>query len=295
VSILPDDDLRECLRRSYTHGTTETYLRDITAFCSVVANSATASNNDVLAYLGSLRRRYGASTIQKVLSALCAFYDVLHERGIRPDNPTRSVQLRGRPRKDMQLQDLLSVDDLDLLVKTTDEAPTPLEYRHCVLMGLLVHQALTPAELENLRTTDVDLHSGMITIKASATLNGRELPLKPTQILLLHRYLETERLAIMESPSADNDHLLITSSGRPLTQNDIGKHLHKHYINVFGKRNINPQLIRQSVIANLLRQGHDVRVVKVFAGHKYPSSTERYQQSQVDIHKEAVQDHHPLR
>jgi integrase/recombinase XerD len=35
-------------------------------------------------------------------------------------------------------------------------------------------------------------------------------------------------------------------------------------------RNLNAKTIRQSVIANLLKEGKDLRVVQVFAGHKKP-------------------------
>ena len=48
------------------------------------------------------------------------------------------------------------------------------------------------------------------------------------------------------------------------------------------------------MIANLLKSGNDLRVVQAFAGHKYPSATERYKQTQVEELKQAVLKHHPL-
>jgi hypothetical protein len=49
-----------------------------------------------------------------------------------------------------------------------------------------------------------------------------------------------------------------------------------------------------SVITNLLKQKKDLRVVQVFAGHKKPSSTERYRQTGLEELKAAVLKHHPL-
>jgi integrase/recombinase XerD len=60
-------------------------------------------------------------------------------------------------------------------------------------------------------------------------------------------------------------------------------------------REVTAQSIRGSVIANLLAQGHDISVVQRFAGHKYPSSTERYKQSQVEALKAAIEQYHPMK
>jgi integrase/recombinase XerD len=48
------------------------------------------------------------------------------------------------------------------------------------------------------------------------------------------------------------------------------------------------------VIANLLKQNHDLRVVQVFAGHKYPSAIEKYRQDDVEELKKQIQKYHPL-
>jgi integrase/recombinase XerD len=48
------------------------------------------------------------------------------------------------------------------------------------------------------------------------------------------------------------------------------------------------------VIANLLKQNHDLRVVQVFAGHKYPSATEKYKQAQREELKKQIQKYHLL-
>jgi integrase/recombinase XerD len=55
-----------------------------------------------------------------------------------------------------------------------------------------------------------------------------------------------------------------------------------------------PIKIRQSVIAHLLKQNHDLRIVQVFAGHKRAASTEEYKQTGLEELKTAIQKHHPL-
>ena len=81
--------------------------------------------------------------------------------------------------------------------------------------------------------------------------------------------------------------------GTPETGEGIGYLLEtaKH---LFPNRNLNTKTIRQSVIVNLLKSGHDLRLVQVFAGHKYPSSTEKYRQTEVEELKNEVLKYHPL-
>ena len=41
-------------------------------------------------------------------------------------------------------------------------------------------------------------------------------------------------------------------------------------------RKLNPKIVRQSVITNWFRQGHEAKDVQVMSGHKYPSNIESY-------------------
>jgi integrase/recombinase XerD len=52
--------------------------------------------------------------------------------------------------------------------------------------------------------------------------------------------------------------------------------------------------IRQSVITNLLKQGHDLSIVQSFAGHKYPSATQGYKQNEFETLKAEVNKYHPF-
>ena len=53
--------------------------------------------------------------------------------------------------------------------------------------------------------------------------------------------------------------------------------------------------IRQSVITNLLKQNHDLRLVQVFAGHKNQSTTEKYKQANLEALKTAIKQYHPIK
>jgi integrase/recombinase XerD len=55
-----------------------------------------------------------------------------------------------------------------------------------------------------------------------------------------------------------------------------------------------PLKIRQSVIAHLLKENNDIRIVQEFAGHRRTASTEAYKQTGLEELKSAIEKLHPL-
>ena len=64
-------------------------------------------------------------------------------------------------------------------------------------------------------------------------------------------------------------------------------------LHALNKKVINAKQIRSSVITEWLRK-NNLRQVQYMAGHKYVSSTERYQLNNIDDLKNEVQQHHPM-
>jgi len=64
---------------------------------------------------------------------------------------------------------------------------------------------------------------------------------------------------------------------------------------MFPTKSITPNIIRQSVIALMLKKGKDLRLVQAFAGHLKPSSTERYRPDDSEALKQSVNKYHPLK
>ena len=128
-------------------------------------------------------------------------------------------------------------------------------------------------------------------VPASARTNSRILELKPQQILPLHRYLEKERELLLAGNTAQE--LLITKKGS-LEKGEGIQYLISTKQKLFPKRKLSPSTIRMSVITNWLKSGINLRQVQYMAGHKKPSSTERYKQSDLDNLKSWIEKYHPL-
>ncbi|MFY0256478.1 tyrosine-type recombinase/integrase [Chitinophaga sp. 30R24] len=285
--------LHQYLAKHYRPATVESYNREIAIFLSSYRAAPMATYADLISYLGVLRERYNnVATLNRILCSIKVYYDYLCCIGSRKDHPARSILLRDQRSRDVQLQDLFTGEELERLLERKERYQA-LYYRNRVLMGLLVYQGLKPQEMALLSVTAINLEAGSIYIKSTHTTNSRTLSLKPGQILLLHNWLQQVRPKLLKG--AASDVLLIGQRSRPMQVDDIVKHVIRSYKNVYPGRDVSAQTIRQSVIANLLQQGHDISVVQQFAGHKYPSSTERYKQSQVETLKAAIEQYHPMK
>ena len=111
--------------------------------------------------------------------------------------------------------------------------------------------------------------------------------------MVLHEYLTEIRPKLVKD--SFTQFLLIGSRGEPMKGEDLTKHIKRSFKERFKDRKVNCQSIRQSVITNLLKAGNDLRIVQVFAGHKTPSTTEKYKQSDTEALKAAIERFHPIR
>jgi integrase/recombinase XerD len=285
-------NIENYLQTHYSPDTSKAYKREIEIYLSNYPTAEKANYAALTNYIGLLRKRYNkASTIARIVSSLKVYYNYLCFCGIRNDNPTKAIKLRDKKSRDIQLQDLFTAEELEILLNRK-ERYTNLDYRNKVLSSLLIYQALHPGEIENLLVENIDLNTGSIYIKPTFKTNSRTLQLKPNQILLFNSYINEIRFKLLNGNASNS--LLIGIRGGAMSGEDITKHIKRSFKELYPNRKVNAQTIRQSVITNLLKQGHDLSLVQAFAGHKTPSTTERYKQSEIETLKAAVNKYHPI-
>lgn len=285
--------LTQYLQTYYAPATVKAYSRDIAAYLGNCPGAEQAMYQDVMAYIGALRIRYSnAATLRGIVCAVKAYYSYLCHAGLREDNPAKAIRLKDRTASDIQLQDLFTAAELEAMLVRA-EPYKKFIYRNRVLMSLLIYQGLRPQEAAAVRIADIDLTAATVYIKGTSQSCARTLELKASQVLLFYEYIHNVRPGLIKGTTTTNI-LLIGLQGRALPAWAISVHIKRCYGTMYPGRTICTHTIRQSVITNLLKAGHDISVVQLFAGHVCAASTQRYQQSGVDTLKAAIQKYHPM-
>jgi integrase/recombinase XerD len=287
--------LKEYLKKTYSPTSVDGYESIIKRYKLVLGDKAENANyNDVLDYIGLLREQsLHPKTLRNNLFAIKIYYSYLVSIGKRNDHPCRYLKLKDQINRQIQLESLYSKEELGNLYENW-QSNTPLhQTRDKIIISLLVYQALTVLEITQIKLSDINLEEGTVKINGHVKNKERTLSLKSKQILLFHNYLikEYKQYSNRQKTNNLNPLFLLSKNGKPLCVGSINdmvnqrKYTHTYYT---------PLKIRQSVIACLVKENHDIRIVQEFAGHRSVSSTEAYKQTGLEELKSAIEKLHPL-
>ncbi len=283
--------LSEYLKSKYSKASIGSYINMINRYLAFTVNAEKANYNDVLTYIKYLRKKGNhPKTIRNNLFAVKIYYNYLVEIRKRKDHPCSELNLKDNINRSIPIEDLYKKEELEKLLGNVKTRKRNLLNRNKVIISLLIYQALTVLEISQLNVKDINLEEGTIKIKGNVKNNGRRLSLKTNQIMLLHRYITESRTKLLNKRNEETA-LIISSTGERIKPHSISRQINT---NLPENKKMTPIKIRQSVIANLLKSGNELRIVQVFAGHKRASSTEAYRQTGLEELKTAITKHHPL-
>ena len=303
--------LKSYLQKQYSTTAISGYENMINRFVLALGDKAeTAGYTDVLDYIGLLReQKLHPKSLRNNLFAIKIYYNYLIKSGQRKDHPCKFLYLKDQINRAIQVEALYPKEVLEELYESwqsppTGRPPVPVrtgagknpahQARNKIIISLLVYQALLVLEIVQIKTGDINLENGMIHIKGNARNKGRTLNLKPNQILLFHNYLKNDYKSYQrkQKPGKRQEYFLLTGAGLPLQPVSINR-----IINAGKEKQdkLLPLKIRQSVIAHLLKENNDIRIVQAFAGHRRAGSTEAYKQTELEELKTAIEKLHPLR
>ena len=259
--------------------------------------------NDLLNFIDCCKLEgNSAKHINRKLGSIRNYYDFLKKQSPGITNPALNLNLKGIRQK--LPSNPINYQKLEKLYQSF-ETTNNREKRNKIILGLLIYQAVTTEELKQLEPNHLKLKEGKIYIPGGRKRKGRMLELKPFQILDLHEYLSEIRPEILNGISKPKparkpdrinktrleNQLFISINGSENIKNSL-----LHMFRAVQKTNPgirNAKQIRASAITWWLKN-HNLRQVQYMAGHKYVSSTERYQLNNLDSLQSKLEKLHPL-
>jgi integrase/recombinase XerD len=240
--------------------------------------------NDLMAFIAQLtERNMGKRRISQQLGIIRHYCSYLISKKQRTDNPAAGVFIKGLNRS--VPVNLLTTEEMDLLYQQY-QIQLHVQQSSKIMLGLLIYQGLSVGELTRLRLHHFLIKDGKLIIKGTRDTNERKMHLQAHQIHPLQQYIKA---------SKDKEGYLFTESRKQhVSPYNIRNRLQYMFYQL---KELNPKVmsakqIRMSVITNWLKK-HSLRETQYLSGHKYVSSTARYQTTNLDDLQQALKDHHP--
>jgi integrase/recombinase XerD len=273
--------------RIYENGTKD-FLEWITKHQYQIENIRYA---DLMNYIKhSQKKGKSKLNVQHQLLAIRHYFNHLVKERKMKSNPAQGVYIRGIARR--LPHDLAAYDELTKLYENYPVNDIR-DQRNKVILGLLIFQALTIEELELLQAEHINLREGKIKIPGTDRTNERILKLEAAQVFELQEYLTKTRNRILYGPKVNEPEkikqLIIGMEGGTTLAGEVGwmmKRLNHEKVKQASQ-------IRASTIAEWTRK-NDVRIAQYMSGHKYVSSTERYEATHLEDLQQQIRKYHPL-
>jgi integrase/recombinase XerD len=245
---------------------------------------------DLLEYINDLQEKdFSVNYINHILSAVRHYYNFLKSTKQVTKNPAAELFIKGRVRRIPH--DLFSTEKLEEIYTEFKQSGI-VGKRNKIILGLIIYQALSSGELGLLEGLHLRLREGKIDVPRTSRTNRRTLKLEAHQMIDLQEYQSEIRNLILGITQKETARLF-TSMGSSYSLNNtlykITKSLKKKHPDFK-----NLKQLRQSRIAIWTKQ-YDIRQAQYLAGHKYVSSTERYEKTNLEDLQKELDKHHPLR
>ena len=280
---------------------------------SLSPNSVIAYINDVNKFVRFLEdNNYKHITPAKVkLSHLKKFVEWLNERGVSPRTQARSISglksfykymliegqitndptaLLESPKIGRKLPDILSIEEIDLLIDAIDVS-NPEGQRNKAMLETLYSCGLRVSELVNLKITNLFFNEGYVKIEGKA---GKErlVPISRRAIDEINTYMGNFRNTLKIQPESENI-VFLNRRGNKLSRVMIFTIIKNLAEKVNLKKKISPHTFRHSFATHLINGGADLRAVQEMLGHESILTTEIYIHLNRDYLKDTINLFHP--
>jgi len=245
--------------------------------------------NDMLTYIRYAGNRGDSKRhINKQLTVARHYFNYLIKIKKVKDNVAANLFIKGVSRR--LPHDLLNEEQLQAIYEEY-QGKGIAGKRNKVILGLMIYQALDTPEISKLEAEHLQLKKGKIYVPGSRKSNSRYLPLAAHQVLEIKEYID-HTLPLILAVTEKETTKLFTSMGQSDRLTNSMTKLIKN-VQQYIPEVTSVKQIRMSVITHWLEK-FNIREVQYMAGHRYVSSTERYQLTNLDDLQNDLNEFHPL-
>lgn len=282
------------LEKALSSNTVDAYLSDIKKlqnFCISLQKPISCLNisSDTLReMLKELNKKKTSKKSQaRILSGIKSFFHYMCLENLIEINPCNKID---QPRIERRLPDILSVEEIDMIINGVDLSTKHGE-RNKTILESLYSCGLRVSELTELKCSKLFLEEGYLIVFGKGN-KERLIPINSMLKKYLKNYLKIIRSHQNISKGHD-DYVFLNNRGKKLSRMMIFNIVKKQTKNVLIKKNVSPHTFRHSFASHLLQGGANLRAIQTMLGHESISTTEIYMHIDREFIREEIIQHHP--
>ena len=292
----PDDILSKYkvylrLEKSLSDNTVSAYLADISKLFQFLEDEQIHPLDVTLDNLETFSANLRDLGIQprsqaRILSGIRSFYHFLILDDYLQADPSELLE---SPQIGLHLPEILSLEEIDLLIESIDLS-TNEGQRNRTILETLYSCGLRVSELCNLKLSDLYLEEGFIKVEGKGS-KQRLIPISPRAIRELHLYfIDRNQISIKKDYE---DYVFISKRGKNISRIMVF-HIIKTLAEAIGmKKTISPHTFRHSFATHLLEGGANLRAIQCMLGHESIGTTEIYTHIDKNRLRSEIIEHHP--
>jgi integrase/recombinase XerD len=254
----------------------DAYKHDVNDFSNYLASKGVddlmeATNTEVVSFLLYLKEKdRSASTINRKLASVRAYYTYLVEKGKVNTNPTANIKSPKVERKDIEY---LTIEETDKLLAAPDDSVKGKRDR--AILELLYATGIRVNEVVAANMSDLNLRIGFFTCPGESG-KARIVPIGRPARAALEEYIYSARNAYLKGENDDEQALFLNHRGQRMTRQGLWKILKEYGKKADLEKIITPHIIRNSFAVHMVQNGADLKSLKELMGHEDLAATQIY-------------------
>jgi len=208
------------------------------------------NEDDVKAFIADMFESKSKNTIMLATASLKFFFTEILKKDFS--------QIK-MPKKDKKLPEVLSKEEVKLMINSADNIKSRL------LISLLYSSGLRVSELVNLKVDDLNISERTGWVRKGKGGKDRMISLSGNLADELSEYIKEKK-----------DYLYVFSRQKPLSTRNIQKIIKGTKVRAGIKKKVTPHTLRHSFATHLLEGGTDIRMIQTLLGHSSISTTQLY-------------------
>ena len=223
----------------------------------------------------------------RLLSSLKSFFNYLVFEGY---NKTSPMELIESPKIVNKLPDVLSIQEIELLIKNS-ELNKNHGIRNSAILETLYGSGLRVSELINLKISDIHYDEKLLLIQGKGN-KQRLVPLGTICESKIINYVDNFRI-LKKIKKNSNDIVFLNRNGKKLTRAMIFNIVKEAHRKSNIRKTVSPHTFRHSFATHLLENGADLRSIQIMMGHENITTTEVYTHLDTKHLSKTLNKYHP--